>query len=280
MRNKGIVLCWLAIISLQTGIAAYQKCSIACMANTAVSKDSSSVAPSMESNISPRNLKGLSTEHTSTLLAIHKDFSPEPSKNGSLDTIKDITTKKLGQVMTILGKIESRKDHGDGHVFLIVSDRSGKIAVPIFAQKRIRKDELQVGATFKFTGKVAEYRGELEIIPGGQDDVTPWKATEKVIDEADLGKLVTLTGSVISKYNHPQGHIFLTILVDGSGQKIKVPIFKSLMYKDSKLRVSSHVRIKGKVSRFKGQMELIPETASDIVILKECRMSTVVSFNS
>ncbi|OAO76152.1 OB-fold nucleic acid binding domain-containing protein [Anoxybacillus flavithermus] len=182
--------------------------------------------------------------------------------------IQAIDNSMIGDNVSIIGKITDRRDHKDGHVFLTVQDSSGEILVPIFFDKKINTDNLIVGSQFQFSGKVDEYKGQMEIIPSTQKDIVP-VATSTKIEEKDEGKVVTINGKILSKYTHPKGHIFLTVKVDSTGQELDIPLFNTLHPNPDAYLINSEVSIKGKVDIYKGKLELVPNSLNDIVILKK-----------
>lgn len=78
--------------------------------------------------------------------------------------IGDINRNYIGKSVKVLGEISSRYESKDGHIFLNLADSSGKIKVIIFKNSKVEKS-LEIGQMIEVSGKVEEYKGELEIIP-------------------------------------------------------------------------------------------------------------------
>jgi RecG-like helicase len=90
-----------------------------------------------------------------------------------------------------------------------------------------------------------------------------------VITRADVGKELKIIGNVLSVFNHPDGHKFLKVLILDSEQEITIPVFSRLGYKDARLGPNSIIRVSGKVSLYKENLQVVPNKASEIEILKE-----------
>lgn len=90
--------------------------------------------------------------------------------------ISEITYDDVGRYTVITGKIAAKNVHKDGHIFLDVSDATGKMKVVLFSgtAKTLKSETLsclEVGKSVEVKGKVDEYRGSLEIIPKEGEDV-------------------------------------------------------------------------------------------------------------
>lgn len=193
---------------------------------------------------------------------------------GRIPTVSVLSINKINKEMikglpvSIEGKIDDRRDHAKGHVFLKVSDETGRIMVAIFANKGIDATQMQVGSSFKFTGSVNLYKDELEIIPNNKSDISPLRDATQ-ISISDIGKKITFTAKVMSLYNHKDGHKLLTVLIQKTDQEMKVPIFSNLSYDDENLIVKSTIQITGEVSIYKGALQVVPAKADDIKVVME-----------
>lgn len=90
--------------------------------------------------------------------------------------IAEISYDDAGSRVVIKGQVIAVSSHKDGHVFLKISDGTGKIAVPIFSSLLERLDTsatncLKLGGEVEILGRVEEFRGALEIVPRGAGDV-------------------------------------------------------------------------------------------------------------
>lgn len=182
-------------------------------------------------------------------------------------TISDIAAADKGETVTISGTIDEVEKSEDGqHLFVTLSDNTnGKILVPIFSDTNIDQTQFIVGENLKVTGAVDIYEGHLEVIPQTKEDVVCGNNLTTVT-QADINKEATINGTIISKYNHPDGHIFLTIQLE-SGQEIDVPIFSTLAPNSENYPTNSVVQVKGTVDLYDGKLELIPNTLDEIKVI-------------
>lgn len=124
-------------------------------------------------------------------------------------SISDITAADKGETVTLSGTIDEVEKSNDGqHLFVTLSDSTnGKLLVPIFSNTNIDQTQFIVGENLKVTGEVDIYEGHLEIIPQTSEDVVCGNNLTTVT-KADINKEATIQGSIISKYNHPDGTYF------------------------------------------------------------------------
>lgn len=86
------------------------------------------------------------------------------------------------------------------------------------------------------------------------------------IDEDFVGLKTKTSGKIIDIRTHQDGHLFAKIK-DESGGEIKVPIFKRINSKlEDKIGLLDNIEVKGKVKKYKDQLEVIPESPESIKI--------------
>ena len=86
-----------------------------------------------------------------------------------------------------------------------------------------------------------------------------------------VGKVATVSGTIVYKKEHPAGHIFLT-LSDGEN-KLQVPIFygvvKNLEGSDTTkemLKYKTYLTVTGMVDEYNGELQIVPRNADDIEV--------------
>ncbi|WP_186725516.1 exodeoxyribonuclease VII large subunit [Planomicrobium sp. CPCC 101110] len=179
--------------------------------------------------------------------------------------ISAIDSSYVGKTVTVQGLVASRQIHSKGHVFLTVKDETGELSVPLFADKEIDSEPYQEGKTVNVTGKVQEYQGKYEVVPALPEDIHLETALKEPITEADLGKTVVLKGEVVSRYEHPDGHLFLTLRLT-DGQELEMPIFNSLKPDINAFQANAVIEVEGEISEYKGNLQVIP---SNLQAIKE-----------
>ncbi|SMQ77553.1 OB-fold nucleic acid binding domain-containing protein [Bacillus sp. OV166] len=189
--------------------------------------------------------------------------------SSNFTTIMDIASinpKSKGSIKTIKGTISNRIDHSKGHVFLTLSDSTGEIQVPIFADKKIDTDDYQNGKIIQVKGKVDVFNGKVEVIPEKAEDIKLVESEK--ITKSDIGKEKNIKGTIISKYAHPTGHLFIVLKLENE-QEMDIPLFKNLQPNSDNYPIGSLIELHGKVTEYKGKLEIVPSSLNDISILKK-----------
>ncbi|WP_090799717.1 OB-fold nucleic acid binding domain-containing protein [Paenibacillus sp. GP183] len=191
-----------------------------------------------------------------------------PTVSSSIVSIRSINSKMKGQTVTIKASIKDKKQSKDGHLFLTVEDSSGLLDVPVFADKKVPTDLLIVNKVFQITGQVDVYNGKLEIIPQQTGDII--LASDSLeVTKANSGKTIEFQATVLTKYLHPDGHMFLKVKRLDTNEEVEVPVFSNLNYNTESITINAQMKIKGQIQEYKNQMEVIPQNAADLTILKE-----------
>jgi len=91
-----------------------------------------------------------------------------------------------------------------------------------------------------------------------------------------IGRKIEIVGFVTDRYDHPDGHIFITV-EDDSGHSIDVPLFSSFSKsfnsmnsqkaKLDEIRVGSLLEIEGIVGQYRNDMQIVPKKPDDLRIL-------------
>ncbi len=85
-------------------------------------------------------------------------------------SISEIDYDMVGSIVSIEGKVVSKRVHEDGHIFFKVEEGTNRISAVVFSSE-VKKLEpevlkcLEEGNSITVTGRVEEYRGTLEVIP-------------------------------------------------------------------------------------------------------------------
>lgn len=178
--------------------------------------------------------------------------------------ISSITKESIGDSVFIIGEISRRYEHKNGHVFLTLSQDNKSIEVPVFSNKNIETSNYTTGSMVKVKGEVGEYQGKLQVIPENSDDIS---LVEDKFTVEDIGKQEQVVGKIISKYAHPNGHIFIVLELN-SGQELEVPLFSDLKPKSDDYLINSKVKVSGTIEEYKNKLELIPTTIEDVEVLE------------
>lgn len=88
------------------------------------------------------------------------------------------------------------------------------------------------------------------------------------IDRDFVGLRTRVSGRIIETRGHADGHLFLRVK-DESGGVIFIPLFSNVKSElDEKIELVDRIQVSGKIEIYEGDLELIPEDATDVKIVK------------
>ena len=89
--------------------------------------------------------------------------------------LSSIDASIVGRTVSTTGYITSART-SQGHLFLIISDNSTNLQVPLFAgyiqSTKLDADQFKVGKKVSVTGLVDQYQGQMQIIPQKSGDIS------------------------------------------------------------------------------------------------------------
>jgi len=134
----------------------------------------------------------------------------------------------------------------------------------------------QEGATVVARGEVNRYRGEMEVVPELADDVRVVAPPEEQpplspgdLSIALLGRTVEVEGVLGERRSFSRG---VTFRLQGGGGTVVLLLWQEVYQAlpDPKaLRPGVRVRVRGKLDRYRGELELIPRQSHDVQIISE-----------
>ena len=214
--------------------------------------------------IAIKEKKAFSKDNVKKINIINNNTSS--NDESKIYNISSITEAMKGITLSIIGEITDIKEHKNGHIFLTVSDGDYSIAVPIFKNNNIDLNKIKLNNKYKFIGTVDIYKDKLEIIPKSNSDIIELK--KEFIDKTHIGELIDIKCVVLSKYNHPNGHTFLTVRTENA-QEIEIPIFKQLNFNSTSIEPGTELQIHGKIAEYKSKMQVNINDEKDIKVLKD-----------
>jgi DNA/RNA endonuclease YhcR with UshA esterase domain len=192
-----------------------------------------------------------------------------------------VTRGLLGKIVEVRGIVESVVRYRYGTK---VTVKEGEATLDIFMKPPVTRgleglEGLRGGARVWARGEVALYRQQLQITPNalgdfriekaGTGDATalspPEKRSAASLTKADKGKTVILVGLLKSLRSIKNGS--KAVLDDGSGKRITVVVWdrvKKKMKNPDDLKVGTRVRVVGKVSQYKEELQVVPEEGWDV----------------
>jgi len=182
---------------------------------------------------------------------------PTP-KTEAFDKISDVYTLPLGSHFKIRGIVTSPRDLlGKGSMY--IQDDTGGIMVYGSAIPA----DLQIGDVVVVQGSSKVWYGITEIVADSVEKAG--SARPQVIrlsspSKEYLSNLVMVTGSVVSKGKYD-------FIIDTGNYRIKVYIKKGTNIDLSRIVEGARVQVMGILSIYKGELEILPRTQSDIVTM-------------
>lgn len=182
----------------------------------------------------------------------------------------------IGQEVTIEGRIAEATSFSSGVKFY-VDDGSGRVALWVPQAVYVQLGDtarLASGSTVRATGQVQDYEGELEVVPQAGDEVVVMAAAtpgEMLITRigdltaADVDKTVTVAGQIVEANAFSQGIKY--VLDDGSG-RVTLLLWQNIydgVAQKERLLAGTVVWVTGKVTEYRGELQVIPGLGSDVV---------------
>jgi DNA/RNA endonuclease YhcR with UshA esterase domain len=182
--------------------------------------------------------------------------------------IGELTTADAGQLVIVRGTVTEMEPFSSG-VKYTLDDGNGMIILLIWQDVYDLLPDpaaLDKGAEIQVQGEVAEYRGQLELIPELGEDVEvlaaaapPIGTAIAALTTADVDRMVMLRGTLGEPETFSQGVKFP--LDDGSGT-IVLLLWQNVydaIPDVSHLVAGAQVEVAGRIEEYQGDLEIIPE---------------------
>jgi DNA/RNA endonuclease YhcR with UshA esterase domain len=203
------------------------------------------------------------------------EFSPTPEVE--LTLIEALDAGRAGEEVTVEGTVTGVSSFSGGFKF-VLHDGTGQIALVMW--NAVYDDcwdaaEINLGATVRATGEVAQYEGELQLQPDFGADVkaiegaAAWATAREIgsLSGSDEGQRVMIEGNVIRVEG--RGSWAKVFIGDESGE-VLVFIFQNVLDRipnNTALGTpGSRVRVVGVVELYEGDLEVVPVLPYDVVV--------------
>lgn len=192
--------------------------------------------------------------------------------------VGQISARDVGAVMTVSGVVSDASNFSAGFKF-VVSDSTGALPVTVFTRLYDEIDapgRLNIGALVTMTGKLNQYKGALELVPGRLSDVqigaliAPPPALTQTTGRitARQGERVVISGTIARVEPFKSG---VKLMVDdGSGPR-RVTLFDTVRERipaGDKLAPGAQVRVIGKVNVYRKVAEITVALPHDVTVLE------------
>jgi len=175
--------------------------------------------------------------------------------------IQNLTSGMVGSQVLLSGRVMDLYEHPDGHLFLRVGEENRTVSVPLFSslRKGVRVEMLD---WVEVRGRVKEWKGELEVVPGKPEDVRvrrehPRRVGE--IEEGEVGRLVKVEGEVRRVTRMGENCTLLTL---GEGENV----LKLFLTFPAQVGVGARVRAAGRVQLYRGELEVVVKRSSHLYL--------------
>jgi DNA/RNA endonuclease YhcR with UshA esterase domain len=189
--------------------------------------------------------------------------------------IMELTRQEVGRWSAVSGTV-TRMDPFSSGVRLVLDDGSGTITVLFWRdiydavhEDLVDDPGLGLGAKLRIQGRLSEYRGELELVPGLPTDVgvlaapatprTTRTTSIGALTADDVGRRVTLQGTLGRPEPFSAG--VKAPLSDGSGAIVLLlweGVYDALPVAE-KLEPGAKVEVTGEIDEYRGDLEIVPE---------------------
>jgi DNA/RNA endonuclease YhcR with UshA esterase domain len=206
------------------------------------------------------------------LLVLDESMTIAPERR-----IGELSAGDVGSLCAVQGVVSNVSTFSAG-VKCVLDDGSGTATLLLWQDlydSLPEREALAQGAMVRVQGEVSEYRGELEIVPELPSDVAVLAATQRIVAERQVGKLsmedvgqmVQVEGVLTSLRTFAAG--VRGTLDDGTGA------VTLLLWQDvydgrpdpAALAPGTVLRVEGEVAEYKGELELVPQAAGDVVVV-------------
>jgi DNA/RNA endonuclease YhcR with UshA esterase domain len=161
---------------------------------------------------------------------------------------------------------------------LALDDGSGRVTVLLWQDllRSLPAADLAEGATLEVQGQVAEYRGELEIVPELASDLllllppAPRKVIARTVGELSaghVGQVVQVEGVLLSLRAFSAGRKGL--LDDGTGA-VTLLLWQDVydgLSDPGQVQPGARLRVEGEVAEYGGALEVVPLTPAGVAVL-------------
>jgi DNA/RNA endonuclease YhcR with UshA esterase domain len=214
----------------------------------------------------------VSVGRASDVVALEEEIALAPERR-----IGELSAALAGELAVVEGMVVEVDAFSAG-VKLTLDDDSGAVTLLLWQDlydSLADRASLVEGVRVRALGEVAEYRGELEIVPQLPTDVTVLAAAERIVVERQLGELSaddvghtvgvegvlkslrTFSAGVKGKLDDSTGSVTLLLWQE---------VYEGLAEAAS-LVPGAVLQVEGEVAEYKGELEVVPQAPADVAVV-------------
>ena len=201
---------------------------------------------------------------------------PAPVEIASPRQIAQIGHKDVGQFVRLRGTVSAVAHIGSG-LRLLVDDGSGTLVVVVWQDVAAQQEGLQdiaQGTPVDVQGRIAEYRGQLEVVPEIVGDIRclgpPTEVTAQLrLDQLgmeQLGDMVMVEAQIAYSIPSPSGVRFGLRDGNAEGYLLAWANWLASCPAAAQLVPGAQVRVRGLVNFYEGRLEIVPQHPDDVIV--------------
>ena len=214
----------------------------------------------------------VSVGRASDLEVLEEEIALAPERR-----LGDLSAALAGELAVVEGMIVEVDAFSAG-VKLTLEDSSGAVTLLLWQDlydSLADRASIVEGARIRALGEVAEYRGELEVVPQLPADVTVLAAAERIvaarqlgeISAEDVGRTVEVEGVLKSLRTFSAG--VRGMLDDGTGT-VTLLLWQEVydgLADSASLAPGAVLQVEGEVAEYRGELEVVPRAPGDVAVV-------------
>jgi DNA/RNA endonuclease YhcR with UshA esterase domain len=174
---------------------------------------------------------------------------------------QNLTSGMVGSQVLLSGRVMDLYEHPDGHLFLQVGEENRTVSVPLFSSLR-RGMRVEMLDWVEVRGRVKEWKGELEVVPGRPEDVRVRREPPRRVGErgeGEVGRLVKVEGEV-RRVTRMRENCTLLTLAEGEN------VLKLFLAFPARVEAGARVTAAGRVQLYRGELEVVVKRSSHLYL--------------
>jgi|GEM_PF-5588897 len=190
----------------------------------------------------------------------------------------EVTSADKGKVISLEGMVGRKTTLGNGVKYEFIYNDGNRITLLLWGSLLKYKQQLKdlpEGTRLEVSGKIEEYKGDLELVPNHSANVIVLDDIDTVVREkpgevgaSRKGQVMTLEGRVYNREDIGKGVKYILRYNNGNSE-IVLLLWKSGIKNNrslEKLKDGERVKVTGKIEEYKGTLEIIPKSDKDVKV--------------
>ncbi|MGD8488478.1 MAG: hypothetical protein PVI68_05630 [Anaerolineae bacterium] len=224
-------------------------------------------------------------EERATAVPTGASLAKRATPTGSSLCLADLTAADAGQIVEVRGILTSMESFSAGFKGTL-DDGTAQVTVVLWQETYDdlpEPESVVVGAALAVRGRIQQYADELEIVPLSAADLEVTGRLALPLDErnlsqiaaADVGQRIQVAGQITKVAPFSQG---VKYALDDGTTTCTLLLWQNVldrMAEGDSLRVGAQVLVRGEVSEYQGDLEIVPPSPYDVEIVAPAEPGTV-----